>query len=113
MPLQPNVKTGIALASLGGALAATSVFLYLRAGWLGREITGGAKAFQLMILCLWIVLPPVWFAVELNLVKAGKTDDEAKEKRDEMRKNQEVFARVWLGVSAMLGVLASALLKRM
>jgi len=46
----------------------------------------------------------VWFAVEASLLKSIQD-------KDEMRKKQEVFARIWVGVSAMLGVLASALSK--
>jgi len=97
-----NVMVGIVLSSIGGLLAAASAVMYVRDGWHSAKASGPEQAFHLVTLCLWIVGPPVWFAVELTLLNS--TQD-----KDEVRKKQEVFARIWVGVSAMLGVLASAL----
>jgi len=100
-----NVRIGIVLSSIGGFLAAASVFMYAWDGWHCVKASGPERAFHLVTLCLWIVGPPVWFAVESTLLNS--TQD-----KDEVRKKQEVFARIWVGVSAMLGVLASALRTR-
>jgi hypothetical protein len=99
-----NVKVGIGLSLVGGILAGMSVFLYGWDGWYRVPPSRTEKAVHLVILCLWIVVPPVWFAFEPLLLKSGAN-------RDELRKGQEPYSRIWVGVSAMLGVLASALLK--
>ena len=99
-----NIKVAIVLSSVGGLLATASVVLYARSGWRGVPVTGAEKAFHLVILCLWIVVPPLWFAVEPELL--NPTQD-----RDALTKKQELYARIWVGVSAMLGVLATAMAK--
>jgi len=99
-----NVKIGIIVSAIGIILAGASIFLYVLDGWCGIEPSKTEKAVQLVILCIWIVSPPLWFAVEPLLTKEKKLTEE-------LRQGQEIVARIWLGVSAMLGLLASALLK--
>jgi hypothetical protein len=101
-----NEAVGFVLGSIGTALAAISVVLYVRPRlwvWDCYHL----QAFQLGILCLWIIAPPCWFALEsMALLK-----DEVPAVQENARRTQEIVSKVWVGVSAMLGVLASALLK--
>jgi hypothetical protein len=96
-----NVKLGIGVTTIGAVLAGISVYLYAYDAWRRVDATRKVAAFHLIVLCLWIIVPPVWFAFETYL--AGPHHD-----LNKLRKSQEVFSRIWVGVSAMLGVLASA-----
>jgi hypothetical protein len=102
MNLHRNGKIGVTLGIIGGILAAISVGLYLRDGM--QSGTPHVKLFHLFVLCLWMVSPPVWFAVEPYLLRPFQ-DKEA------VKKTQEVWAKIWVGVSAMLTAIAAACAK--
>src|SRR5579863_7707074 len=59
------------------------------------------NAFHMVVLCLWIFVPPVWFALETYI-----TDPQYK--NTHLRKSQEMYSRIWVAVSVMLAALASA-----
>jgi hypothetical protein len=115
-----NVKLGVGASLIGILLAGASVYLYARdacravskaaaaataANWhcqpSSATTTPRVNAFHMIVLCLWIFIPPVWFASETYI-----TDRDYK--NDHLRKSQEMYSRVWVAVSVMLGVLASA-----
>jgi hypothetical protein len=99
-----NVKLGIGVTTIGGILAGVSVCVYAWEWWRRIDASRGIKAFHVIVLCLWIIVPPVWFACERYLV--GPEQD-----LEQLSKSQELFSRIWVGVSGMLSVLATALNK--
>jgi hypothetical protein len=99
-----NVKLGIAVTTIGAVLAIVSVGVYVRDWMLGIPASRNDEALHLIVLCLWIIVPPIWFACETYLV-------DPEQKSEKLRRSQEGFSRIWVGVSAMLGVLASAFKK--
>jgi len=83
-----NVKVGISLGSAGLALALGSVARYAWLGWHGIVPMHGGfeKALHLIILCLWIVVPPVWFALEPYLPH-GSSEEDFRRRQDAGRKS--------------------------
>jgi hypothetical protein len=120
-----NVKLGIGASVIGIFLAAASIYLYARDAFRAASKTAASaiapasaanchcrllpsvtatfcvNAFHMIVLCIWIFVPPVWFASETYITDRHYQDAHLKQ-------SQEMFARVWVAVSVMLGVLASA-----
>jgi hypothetical protein len=99
-----NVKRGFAvvLSTVGSLLAVASIVLYaFPAIWDVQK----EKVFHFVVLGLWLLGPPIWFVYE-SLILAKSYNETRKAK---LKGTQELISKVWLGVSALLGVLASAL----
>jgi hypothetical protein len=99
-----NVLVGSVLGTIGIALGLVSVARYSWVAWQGTKIEDRhERALHVIILCLWILVPPIWFAIEPSLPH-GKNEKK-------FRKGQDAWSKIWVGVSAMLTLLASVILK--
>jgi hypothetical protein len=96
-----NVRTGKVLASIGGCLAAASIWFYCFPGtWMDVvQDSRGRAEFHLFVLGLWFLAPPIWFVYEMQFYKWTPAE------KEELRRTQELFSRVWIAVSALLGFL--------
>ena len=82
------------------ALAVASIVLYASPGhWSCRN----EKVFHLIVLGLWLVVPPVWFMVEARWVKVKRT----RAATVKLKETQEFVTKIWAGISALLGVLGA------
>lgn len=93
-----RLKVAFVFSSIGLVLAATSVVLYIYpALWSpDRE-----KVFHVIVLGLWFVFPPVWFVVETQYFARDWSD----QRKTELKNTQDLMAKLWVGVSALLAFL--------
>jgi hypothetical protein len=89
-----NVKIGFVLASLGLLTAVTSLALY----FLPRPER--FRIVHLVVLGLWLVVPPIWFVIEAQRLVKDRQDVNFKQ-------DQEMYSKVWAGVSAFLALLTN------
>ena len=65
----------------------------------------GGKVFHFVVLGLWLVVPPLWFAIEsMYFAKFWSA-----ERKVRLKETQEIVTKIWAGVSALLALLASEL----
>ena len=90
-----NERIGFWLTLVGLLLAIVSIALSI---WTLGFSQPALRRFHLIVLGLWIIGPPAWFVVETQFLVLDRQDWKLKQ-------NQELFSKVWLGVSALLALL--------
>ena len=75
---------------VGLTLAAASIATY---GLCTTEF----KVFHHVVLCLWIIAPPLWFLIETLYLAEDRHDSN-------MVQTQELMSKLWVAVSVLLGL---------
>jgi hypothetical protein len=94
--LPRNVKIGNIVAGSGISLAVLSIIVHC----LPLHARQPFLVFNFLVLSLWLVGPPIWFIIESAILVDNRFDAS-------LKLNQDLYAKLWVGVSTLLGALAA------
>src|SRR5215831_5214553 len=68
----------------------------------GFDIHNKIKVAQVIVLCFWVLAPPMWFALEKNVRTSELQDDRI---FDRFKYTQDLASKIWLALVTVLLVL--------
>jgi hypothetical protein len=77
------------------------VFAYCGFGQ-GFDIRNKIKVAQVIVLCFWVLAPPMWFALEKNVRSSEFQDDHSFER---FKYTQDLASKIWLAMVTVLLIL--------
>jgi hypothetical protein len=98
---EKGTPTGVKIVGLLAGVATIASRIFAKWGF-GKHFDEcrPIKTYQAIVLCVWILLPPVWFGVDYMFFKEGPHGP-----FDRFKFKQEICSKIWLALVTVLTIL--------